>query len=172
MAIGVVAVYLPVYVAAGTTRRSFVRGAMIAAAATAVGYSIILATLLLIEGQIYGALGCFHGGDDAPSATVLAAGLWPYVAGTILIFTAGTISGLLVGAAYYRCGASRGTLALPLTLASLLLVSMLARTSVNQWSPLGSSTGAGGWWQPLTGVALLIVAGLAFHLVVRRVPIR
>lgn len=120
MAISVVSVYLPVHVAAGTTRRSFFRGAVIAAAATAVGYAVGLATLLLLEGQIYGALGWFHGGDYYPSATVRATGVWPYVGGTILIFMAGTISGPLVGVAHYRWGALRGTLSLPLMLAPLI----------------------------------------------------
>lgn len=42
MAISVVVVYLPVHVAAGTTRRSFIRGALIAAGTTAVGYTAVL----------------------------------------------------------------------------------------------------------------------------------
>lgn len=172
MAISVVVVYLPVHVAAGTTRRSFIRGALIAAGTTAVGYTAVLILLLLVEGQIYGALGWSHGGDDQPSATVFALGVWPYLGGTILIFAAGTISGLLVGAAYYRWGGWQGTLALPLALAPLLLVSVLVRTSVNQWSPLGSPTGAGSSWQPQLGVALLILAAMALQLLVRRVPIR
>lgn len=172
IAISLFAVYLPVHVAAGTTRRSFFRGAVIAATATAVGYAGVLATLLLLEGQIYGALGWFHGGDYDPSATVLATGVWPYVGGTILIFMAGTISGLLVAAAYYRWGAWRGTISLPLMLAPLILVSTLALDPQNQWTPFGSLFGVNGWWQPLLGVGLLALSGLAFHRLIARVPIR
>lgn len=171
-AINVVAVYLPVHIAAGTTRRSFLRGSLVAAGAIAVGYAVVLALLLVIEGQIYGALGWFHGGNYDPSATVLATGVWPYLAGTILIFAAGTISGLLVGATYYRWGAIRGTLCLPLMLAPLALVSTLALDPRNQWTPFGSLSGVSGWWQPLLGVALLALGAVALYRLVARVPIR
>lgn len=172
MAISVVAVYLPVHVAAGTTRRSFLRGALIASFASAIGYAAAFTVLLLVERQIYGALGWYHGNNDVSSGTALVSGAWFYLGGTMLIYLAGTISGLLVGAVYYRFGGIRGTLALPLTLAPVLLVSIFAPNSASQWSPLGGSANVSGWWQPLAAVVLVAAATVILHLLVRRIPIR
>ena len=48
---------LPVHVATGLTRRTFSRGALVAAAVTGLVYGAVYSTLLLIERTVFGALG-------------------------------------------------------------------------------------------------------------------
>ena len=123
-AIAIGSVYLTVHVAAGMTRRTFVRAATVVAVGTGVGYTAVLAVLVLAERALHGALGWGTGmsalglpvgerslGETAAALAALAA---PFVVANL--------SGLLVGIVYLRFGSLWGTLTLPLTVGPLVAV--------------------------------------------------
>ncbi len=172
IAISVIVIYLPVLVAAGTTRRSAFRGILVAEAATSAGYAAVITTFLLVEESVYRSLGWFHGSEDVAFLSVLHAGVWPYAWGGAALFAAATLSGLIVGATYYRWGGLRGTVTLPLTLSPLILVSIYALNPTSQWTPWDFGPEFGGMWQPLLALGLLILGALALHRILARVPIR
>lgn len=169
---GLVWVYLPLHVAHGMTRRSFAQAGLLAAAIAALVYAGAMTTLLVIERSIYSERGWFHGMDSVPGTTVMSAGVWPYLWGVVMLFAAGSMTGLLVAAVYYRVGGWWGTVWLPLTLAPLLLIATVALNPVTQWRPWNFGPAFSGPWQPVLGVAVLAIAACAFYLLVRRMPIR
>ena len=110
----------PVHVASGLTRRAFLAAALAAGAAAAVVYAVFAAAGLQVEGAVFAANGWPHvSGDD--SGFDPAAGFTATAVPLLLSSLAGHLSGLLVGAAYYRLR-WRATLALPLALAPIYLV--------------------------------------------------
>ena len=123
-AIAIGSVYLTVHVAAGMTRRTFVRAALLVALGTGVGYTGVLAVLVLAERALHGALGW----GSRMAALGLPVGEQPLgevvaaLAALSVPFVVGNLSGLLVGIVYLRFGALWGTLSLPLTVGPLVLV--------------------------------------------------
>lgn len=106
--------------------------------------------------------------------------------GLFCYLVAVVVSGLLVGATYYRLGGWLGTLALPVTIAPLLLAPAALGPEVSPalsfqvgaepvsitgqaFAPSLAGTVTGGPALPLLAVVLAVAL---FHLVVRRVPIR
>jgi hypothetical protein len=169
--IGLTAVYLPVHVASGLTRRSLSRGSLTGALATALLYGGGYAVLLVAERATYAALGWHWQIAEGVSTNVgssvayLAAFLVANAATLVIAY----VSGLVVSAVYLRGGGWWGTLTLPLTVGPLLVLSSL----------LGWGTGLfGGVRGLLLGsvLALVVAAVLAlvYDLLVRgaRVPTR
>lgn len=161
---------LTTHVASGMTRASFSRGAILAALTTGVGNAILATLALVVERWIFNRLGWFHGTGDEQKLEVLRDGVLQYGVGLALLFSAGMLSGLLVGICFYRLGGLRGVLALPLALAPILVTGWLGMPSDGQWTAWGDAPGALPS-SPLLGLVTLAAAAAAYHLLVRRVPI-
>lgn len=171
IAIMMATTYLPLHVAAGMTRRSFIRAALLAQVGIGVLNAVFSTVALLLERWIYDRLGWVHGQTDDTNLTVFAGGELTYGLGLALLFASAMVSGLLVGAAYLRAGAWWGTLALPLTLLPIL-VTTLVGLGEHQWRPW-SITLADHWpgGGPLSAVVVLLAGAVCFGLLVRRIPI-
>ena len=161
--------YLPIHVGNGMTRRSFIKAAFAVNVGVGVANAGITTIALLVERRIYDSLGWFHGSATGTDTPVFNGGILPYALGLALLFTAGQLSGSLIGITYYRLGGIRGTLALPLTLLPLASVGLLSLDEISQWVPWGVQLGSTGG----TGIAVLVLLAAAgtFHLLVRNVPI-
>lgn len=125
--IGLTAVYLPVHVASGLTRRSLSRGSLLGAMATVLLYGGGYAVLLVAERATYAAFGWQWHIAEGVSVNVGSSGAY---LGAFLVANAATlvvayVSGLLVAAVYLRGGGWWGTLTLPLTVGPLLVLSSL-----------------------------------------------
>ena len=161
--------YLTPHVANGMTRRSFVRGGLLAAALAGLLHAATAAALVLLEGALYNRMGWDHaaqsGRDYLPGIWEL--GLGPLLVDHVVAATAGTVAGLLVGMAYYRLGGWWGTLALPLTVLPILGVMFLSTWSDVPFVPANMPDGA----TYGLGALLVLAAAGAFALLGRRVPI-
>lgn len=166
--IAVTAVYLPLHVANGMTRRSFARAAVVAAIGIGLVNALVTIAALLVEEQIYGQLGWVHGVMDGDVA-VFSDGVLPYLINLVLLFSAGQLSGLLIGLAYYRAGGWVGTLTLPLTLSPIAAVTLLSLGDAVQWQPFGVTLD----WSFGAAVVLLVqvAAVLAILLIARNLPL-
>lgn len=164
----VTAMYLPVHVANGMTRRSFARAALVAGAGLGVGNALVATGALLLEERIYAGLGWVHGVAEG-SETVFADGVLLYLLNLALLFSAGQLSGLLIGLTYYRAGGWIGTLALPLGLAPIGAVGIFGLGDTVQWQPFGFAA----TWDlgPALVVAVLVLAALAILRIARNIPI-
>lgn len=172
MMVTVVAAMLTVHVATGMTRRSFLRAAVLTAAAVGLAYGIILAAGLLAESAVYAAVGWEHAhvvktGDDGPiTAPAPWTGGFAVAALTYAVRTfSGAVAGLLVGITYYRFGGWRGTALLPLTVLPALLSQDALAGLLGSFLDL-----------PTAGYSLLalvvpLVGTLAFARLTRSVPI-
>lgn len=154
--IGLTAVYLPVHVASGLTRRSLSRGSVIGALSTALLYGGGYALLLVAERATYAAFGWQWKIAEGVSVNVGSSGsyLAAFLVANAATLVVAYVSGLLVAAVYLRGGGWWGTLTLPLTVGPLLALSSL----------LGWGTGLfGGVRGLLLGsvLALLVAAVLA-----------
>lgn len=170
-AIMVATTYLPVHVASGMTRRSFVVGTLVATTATALLNAVVATLALLAERWAFDRLGWFHGTGNDDGLEVLRGGALAYGGGLALVFTAGMVSGLLVGVSYYRLGGWPGTLALPLALSPILLTGWLGTSADSGWSAWGTSPFDALPTSPLLGLLVLALAAAVFHRLVRRIPI-
>ncbi len=168
IAIIVSVTYLPIHVANGMTRTSFSQAAILVGLLVGVLNGLISTLALLLEEQIYHRLGWYHGGNSG-ELEVFHAGVLPYALGLVLLFTAGQCSGALVGITYYRLGALRGTLALPLTMLPIVVVSIIGLDQNTQWVPWG--VGLGTPWGMLLGALLIAGSALVLHLLVRHLDI-
>ncbi|MCC2319752.1 hypothetical protein [Cellulomonas xiejunii] len=123
-AIAISGTYLVAHVAAGMTRRTFARAALVVAVVTGFGYAVALGLLVLAERALHLALGWgvrtatvgLPVGD--PSVGDLLAAL----AALVVPFVLANVAGLLVGIVYQRLGGLWGTLTLPFTVGPLVLV--------------------------------------------------
>ncbi len=166
----VVSGYLGVHVANGMTRRSFITGGLVAALAASLLHALTGAALLLLEGALYDRMGWDH--DAAPGEEyvpgVWEAGVVDLLLDHTLAALAGTITGLLVGIAYYRLGGWWGTLALPLTLLPIVYTMFSTSWSEAPFVP---------WDLPpisahVFGAVVIAAAAVAFALLTRTVPIK
>lgn len=173
VSISLTVTYLRVFVAAGVSRRSFVRGALAATAGTALAFALVGGALLALEGPIYAAFGWSgaHVGLDK--------GITWTIAGLVVGFAITSLCGVLVGATYLRFGAW-ATLLLPLTvLAPFWIVSAGADgphigffAVVRSGSILldGTLPGAGPIGVLVVTLTFAVVAAAAW-LTLRRVPL-
>lgn len=166
IAIMVTTMYLAPHVANGMTRRSFIRGSLVAATGNGLLHGVTAAVVVLVEGAVFDRLGWAHAAPEGQP------GLWERGAGILLLdhtltALAGTVTGLLVGIAYYRLGGWWATLALPLTLSPILVLMLTTSWRDAPFAPWGLP--------PATAYAvtavLTLAAALAFALLTRRVPI-
>lgn len=160
--------WLTVHLAAGMTRRLFVRAGLSAGMAIAVVAAVSVTWLLLLETWIYGRLGWR---SQAIPEKVLPseAGFWPYTWGMVMLTAAGAVCGLLVGLTYLRLGPGGGTLCLPLTVLPLFVVATLGVDPRRMFTPWDLTFYGGGAGQ-LLGVAAIVCAAVAVHLLARDVP--
>lgn len=121
--IGVAAAYLPVHVAGGMTRRTYVRGSVLAAVGLAGIFAVAGALLLLAERTWYQAVGWGWRLEDGWSDA--GGGLWPVALAMFLTFLVADLSGLLVGSVYAAGGGWWGTLTLPLTVGPTVVMMTL-----------------------------------------------
>jgi len=169
-AIIVVATCLRTYVAAGLTRRTFLRASLAAMVLTGLLYAVVAVVLLVVERGVHSALGwgtaLMPGGlaaDDAGAGVLLTE--------FGLTFATANVTGLLVGVAYQRGGGWWGTLSLPLTMAPLLGTLFL----VGGWGGPVLLEGPFGAAAPtvavLVATAALVAAAAAYAALVRTVEI-
>lgn len=171
IAIMLTVTYLPLHVANGMTRGSFIKAALLCNVLIGVLNAAFSMVGLLIERGVYHRVGWFHGSTNTDGVEVLDGGVLTYGLGLALLYVSGMLSGLLVGVAYYRAGGWWGTIALPLALLPLAVTSLVGLADGSQWSPWDVSFAS--WWpggELLTGAVLLAAVG-AFALLVRRIPI-
>jgi hypothetical protein len=169
--IGIATTYPPVHVASGMTRRSYVRGALLAAVGTAVAFAVLMAGGLMAERAWYGAMGWDWSLQDQgwfdPDVT-FGSLLVAYLATFVVAYT----SGLLVGTVYAVAGGWWGTLTLPLTAGPSLVMTILVGNS-NDWVPFSELFGGTGETTPLalvlTVAAVMTLAlAAAFWLIATR----
>lgn len=173
--------HLPIHVAAGMTRRSFATAALVASGVTATVYAAVLSLLLQAEHVLYERMGWVHGLSDIGLSATLsgsAADLGRVFVDYLLMFTTGMVSGLLVGIVYYRAGGWWGTLALPLTIGPLFLVTALLATDAGPfdlgWVVERVGLGSGGGVLVRVALCVLVVAAQAavFHRLARGAALR
>lgn len=155
------------HLAAGMTRRSYVRGALTCAVVIAALYAALMTAALLVERVWY------QSNDWAWSLQVLALSSDQPQVGLIfvdhaLMFLVANLSGLLVGAVYQAHRGWWGTLTLPLTVGPIVLTGGLLADDLLPWATdvIGGTAGV------VACVLLLAVAtGAAFAAVARRTAI-
>ncbi|MCK0111197.1 hypothetical protein MWU75_03465 [Ornithinimicrobium sp. F0845] len=162
--------YLPIHVANGMTRSSFTKAALAVNFIVGLLNAAIATAALLVEREIYDALGWVHGGNDGSGIPVFNGGVLTYALGLAILFLAGQVSGSLIGISYYRLGGWKGTFLLPLGLLPLAAVGLLGLGQGVQWNPW-SWTADIAPWGTVAAVLTLIAAGVAFHVLVRDIPI-
>ncbi len=111
---------LPVHIAAGVTRGTFVRGALAAAVILGVVYAVVFAAALALEGALYDAAGWQHRITDNAWFSSDAGDLVAVLVGQLLSVLVAQCSGYLVGVVYQRVGGWWGTLLLPVTAGPVL----------------------------------------------------
>lgn len=167
--------YLPTHVAAGMTRRAFATAALVAGVVTAAVYATVLALLIRVERAVFDRAGWSHTLSDVglsatPSGAAVDLGRLLVDYG--LMFGSGVVSGLLVGIVYYRAGGWWGTLALPLTIGPLFLVTALLASDAGPFDLawVVDRVGLDGGDAPArVALSLLVIAAqaAAFHRITR-----
>jgi hypothetical protein len=154
----VVLVQTGAHVAAGMTRRSFLRAA----------------TATSVLGAVYRSLDIPHGGFGTGPAGV-ATGLWDEgIAVTVGVCTlaslAGVLAGLAVGAGFQRFGGLKGSVYLPL--GALTLIAAMSQFDAHSADSLADRTGLGP--SALAGLvgALTVVCAVVVVATLRSTPIR
>lgn len=168
--------YLPIHVAAGMTRRAFATAALVAAVVTAAVYAAALTLLIQVERMVFEQAGWPHALSDiglSATSSGTAVDLSRLFVDYLLMFGSGVVSGLLVGIVYYRAGGWWGTLALPLTIGPLLVVTALLASDagpfdlawiVERFGPGGDDVLA----RVLLSALIIAAQAAAFHHLARR----
>ncbi|QSB14388.1 hypothetical protein JQS43_23315 [Natronosporangium hydrolyticum] len=169
------ATVFPTYIGFGVTRRRVLQALGIGGGAISVLLALVIAAGYLVEHAILTGRGQEHrlrGDHLFDSVTELHLVMTQYA----LLTAAFLVAGYLVGVGYYRFGGGRGTLALPLTVAPILVVGVLF--SANDLALLLRGPAGGELPSPQLATAVglslatLAAAGLGLWLLARRVPIR
>lgn len=121
---------LTVHVAAGGTRRSFVDGALRAAAVAGPVLGALVVVLTLAERGVYAALDRYWQGPSAPLGVDTPTGVVVQVVGEALVVVTYLLVGVAVVAGYRRLGAWRGTLLVVPLLVPCALADLATRTGV------------------------------------------
>lgn len=175
---------LQVWVANGGTRRSYLRGSILAAIVIGVSFAVMITLLLVLERALFEQWGWVHGSvEDAGAASAIPGGIATHLVGMNLLYVAGTVSGLLVGIVYARFKGWWGTLTLPLTVAPILIIGAFLLHPSEQWRPWFAFpdderpswatifTHDFGPFGPVLGVLVIAAAAAAFAALARRIPI-
>jgi len=171
LGIMLVAAFLRVHVAAGLTRRTFVRAALLVQVAAGLAYAAVLTSLVLVERAVHDALGW----DSVITEIQLAdasSPVWVLLVDLAVPFVAGNLSGLLVGVVYQRAGGWWGTLALPLTAGPVVVTQYVAGARVADLPGIWTTTGAGHLALAVgVGVVSAVATAVAFSAVTRRLQL-
>ena len=156
--------FINVHVAAGMTRRALGRATLITGLVMAAFYTVVMTAALQIERAVFGARGWAQQiVDEAAVFTDTSQVGWILV-DLGLVFTAAQLCGLLVGVVYYRAGGLWGTLALPLTVGPVLVMTPILTSSfLDPWSTEARV--------PIA-VALLVATGFAYLVLLQRSQVR
>ena len=169
--ITVSAVQITSHVGNGMSRRSFYRASLLTIGYVGLVYGLAMATGLAVEGALYDRAGWPHVHVTSVGESAVPRG-GPWEEGFLVsAFTyavrsaGGAVAGLLVGTAYYRLGALRGTVLLPLTVLPALagqddLASVVA-------DALGLSLAA----YDVVNLAVVALAALVLWRTIRRIPV-
>jgi len=159
MFVAITAAYLPVHVATGLTRRTFARGALVAAVVIGLLYGVVYTTLLYIERTVFDALD--REWQILEDLVPYAGDSFAFLVASCLTFVVAYVSGLLVCITYQRFGGWWGTLAIPLTVGPIFLVGALFSQDTG---PFATADWLGGGQPVLVTslVAVLVVAVMAF----------
>ncbi|MDO5502257.1 MAG: hypothetical protein Q4G67_03685 [Actinomycetia bacterium] len=177
VSIVLIASYLRTYLAAGVSRRSVVRGGILAALAAGAMYSVAGTAMLLGERWAYSRLGWVHGYGDGTTKLVLERGIPQYLWGAFVVVSVMALSGLLVGATFMRYRAW-ATLLLPATALLPLLAIAVSVPGPRTATVSGTSIHEAifGEASPLLGIVLPLVVlaavAAAVWLALRAIPSR
>lgn len=178
VAVSMVYTQLGVFLAHGATRRSVVRGQILAAPAAALAWGAADTLLLRAEATVYRLAGWAHHREPVADGVVQAGqwaeGWWRYLLIHSLTMLAAVLGGAVTGAAFYRFSGGRVVVAillLPLTVALPVLgtTNLLGdhRFSFFDGSPV-MPLGLG----VLAVLALAAALGVVLWTLVRDVPVR
>lgn len=177
-----IAVYLPVLIMNGITRKAAAQGAVATAVVAATLFAVGTVLLMLIEKLVFDQLGWVAGSVNNSGAPITS-NITGTLIGLLTIYAAANISGLLISVVYYRLGALWGTIALPLTLSPLALTGLFGVSPSSNWRPwtahgpegLSELPAALRWdlgpAHPLLAVAIIAVAAFVFVTLTRRLTI-
>lgn len=163
IAITLATAYVPVHVASGMTRRVLARASLLAGVLTGLTYAVVMTVALQAEGAVYDAVGWPQRITDTAPLFEQADQVGLVLLDLSLLFVAAQLSGLLVGAVYYRFGGWRGTVALPLTVGPVFAVPTLLTA---EWWDLGLPV------RSLLAVGVLALCAAAYAVVLRGTRIR
>lgn len=163
MLVSVAAVYPPVHVASGMTRRSYTRGSLIAAVVLAGAFAGIMSLGLLAERAWYGAMGWEWAWQYQQGWFTPDGGLGTVLMAYAATFLVAYVSGLLVGTVYAVAGGWWGTLTLPFTVGPILVVFALVDGSA-VLEPFIGRFGVGELAGPVS-VSLLAIVSVALSAV-------
>lgn len=169
-AILLVAALLRVHVAAGMTRRTFVRASLVTAVATGMAYTLVLSLLLVVERALHAAVGWDT--EILEQGFALTGRDFPAMVGELApALVLANLCGLLVGVVYHRFGGWWGTLTLPLTVLPIVATLAVAGEWFGSFPVqrlLAGATDA----RLLTGVVLAVVTAVAYVVLTRSTPVR
>lgn len=167
--------YLPMLVVHGLTRRDIVAGAAVALVAVSLAAAVAVTALFALEHLVYGWADLAHvlPGDDSRRIYDTPDQYGLILLEGVALFVPSAVSGLLVGAGYYRSGWVLGTLFLPIALLPQAVTEMALDAGwvgavVNEQLDRGARS---------TGMAVLVAAVAALvgmvgvRLLTRRIPI-
>ncbi|QGQ18256.1 hypothetical protein GC089_01975 [Cellulomonas sp. JZ18] len=170
-AILLVAALLRPHLAAGMTRRTFVRSSLVTAVSTGLGYTLVLSALLLVERALHSAVGW--------DAEILEQGFeltgrdFPSMVGELApALVLANLCGLLVGVVYHRFGGWWGTVTLPLTVLPIVATLALAGEWFASLPALDGVLSGPADAPLLTGAVLVVVTAGAYVALARSTPVR
>ena len=168
MAIALSLRQLAAHLAAGLTRRSFVRANLVTVVGMAAVYSLVMVVLLVVEALVVDAAGwrartvagvSFDGVADAPRMFLVY----------LLVFATAAFAGLVVGMAYHRLGGLWGTVALIPAIPPLFVVMMLlVDRGSSGWLPAALDSDA---LRMLLTAAIAVVYAVVYQASMRRVTV-
>lgn len=154
----IVTTYLRPMVAAGMTRRSFIRAAFLTSVVVAIVLGLVSTALVAAERAAYGRLGWTHGFGDGTDNLVLAGGVVEHAWGATVLLAITGLCGFLVGATFMRLRVW-AILLLPLTVGLPFAASVIAVPAPRTATFIGDSPNAAifGGAGLLVGLALQVV---------------
>ncbi|MBF0687378.1 MAG: hypothetical protein IR158_06365 [Cellulomonas sp.] len=168
LAIMLVAAYLRVHVAAGMTRRTFVRAAVLVEVTAGLAYAAILTAVILAERAVHSALG-WDATITEIQLTDESSPFWLLFLDLAVPFVLGNLSGLLVGIVYQTRGGWWGTLTLPLTVGPVAVSQYVAGARLVDLPGVWTTTPGGDMALAVgIGAALGVVMLLVFATLTRR----
>jgi hypothetical protein len=175
MGIHAAAVYVPLYIGHGVTRRHFALGAATFFGATSVVFAGAILAGYLIELIMYGASGQF-GGVNGSNPVDSVGGAFTVFARWVLIYAAFVCTGWLIGASFYRYGVWIGILLIPVGAVPGFVTDFAVGTGTYQSGDrLRDVVDLGAADLPVgfaIGAILLVIGLVGAFMLVRDVPIR